>query len=118
MPGGVSTCAKPGNRRHECGYGIKKGATLNFNYLYVDGTVSLHAQIKEMAASWEQAGIKLSLESKTFGDVISAAFGAVRAQEGLPLGRSPTGAAAGSTRRTSTRLVRRSSAHGRRLERR
>jgi len=55
----------------------ERGATI-FGY-YVSnpqayGVVSFDAQIQELASSWAQAGIKLQLEAKAFGDVISAAF--------------------------------------------
>ena len=68
-----TTCAKPGTGANECGAGIPKGAALNFNYLYYNGAVSFDNQIKELATTWAQAGIKLNLEGKAFGDVISAA---------------------------------------------
>ena len=71
---GVTTCAKPGTAADECGAGIKAGEGLSFQYLYQSGVVSFDAQIQELASSWAQAGIKLQLEAKAFGDVISAAF--------------------------------------------
>jgi peptide/nickel transport system substrate-binding protein len=74
VPNGVTTCVKPGTAADECGAGIKAGTGLNFQYLYQSGVVSFDAQIQEMASSWAQAGIKLQLEAKAFGDVISAAF--------------------------------------------
>ncbi len=66
----------------------------SFNYLYYNGAVAFNSQIKEMATSWEQAGIKLNLEGKSFGDVIGAAFARARPASLAP-GTSPTGAVAG-----------------------
>jgi peptide/nickel transport system substrate-binding protein len=74
VPNGVTTCARPGTAKNECGKGIAKGAQLDFNYLYYNGVTNFNAQIQEMATSWEQAGIKLNLAGKSFGDVIGAAL--------------------------------------------
>ena len=73
VPNGVSTCVRAGTGPRDCGAGIKKGASLNFNYLYYNGAVAFNSQVKEMAASWEQAGIKLDLSGKNFGDVLTVA---------------------------------------------
>ena len=74
VPNGVTTCARPGTAKNECGAGIAKGAQLEFSYLYYNGVTNFNAQIQEMATSWEQAGIKLNLAGKSFGDVIGAAL--------------------------------------------
>jgi peptide/nickel transport system substrate-binding protein len=73
VPNGVTTCVKPGRAADECGAGIRKGAPLSFQYLYESGAVSFNAQVQELASSWAQAGIKLQLEPKSFGQVISTA---------------------------------------------
>jgi peptide/nickel transport system substrate-binding protein len=75
VPNGVSTCAKPGTASNECGAGIKSGEQLSFPFVYVTGAASFDAQMKEMAASWEQAGIQLQQEPKSFADVLTDAFG-------------------------------------------
>ena len=74
VPNGLTTCVKPGAAPNECGAGIKAGEGLSFQYLYQSGVVSFDAQIQELASSWAQAGIKLQLEEKAFGAVISTAF--------------------------------------------
>ncbi len=74
VPNGVTTCVKPGTASDECGAGIAKGAQMSFNYLYYNGVTNFNAQIQEMATSWEQAGIKLNLAGKSFGDVIGTAL--------------------------------------------
>jgi peptide/nickel transport system substrate-binding protein len=73
VPNGTTTCTHPGTGATQCGKGIAKGAALNFQYLYYNGAVSFVSQIKELQSSWAQAGIKLTLEGKSFGDVISTA---------------------------------------------
>jgi peptide/nickel transport system substrate-binding protein len=74
VPGGVTTCVKPGTASDECGPGIAKGAPLSFNYLYYEGNASFDDQVQALAAAWAQAGIKLHLEgSKIFDDVINTA---------------------------------------------
>jgi peptide/nickel transport system substrate-binding protein len=75
VPNGVDTCAKPGSGAAECGAGIAKGAQLSFPFVYVTGVASFDAQMREMAASWEQAGIKLQQEPKSFQEVLTDAFG-------------------------------------------
>ena len=108
VPDGVTTCVKPGTKSGECGAGIGKGAALSFNYLYYNGSVSFDDQIKELAVTWARAGIKLQLEVKGLDAVISTAVMPCVAGKASP-GTSPTGAMDGSTRRASTRPVRRSS---------
>ena len=75
VPNGVDTCAKPGSGAGECGAGIAKGAPLSFAFVYATGIASFDAQMKEMAASWEQAGIKLEQEPKACAAVLADAFG-------------------------------------------
>jgi len=74
VAGGVTTCVRPGTASNECGAGIRKGAALSFNYLYYKGTASFENQIKGLALTWAQAGIRLHLEgSNNFDAVVTAA---------------------------------------------
>jgi len=75
VPGGVDTCTNPGSGANQCGAGIAKNTALSFPFVYATGIASFDAQMKEMASSWEQAGIKLQQEPKAFNDVIADAFG-------------------------------------------
>jgi peptide/nickel transport system substrate-binding protein len=76
VPGGQTTCANPGSGAGNCGAGITKGEALNFDYIYYNGATSFDSQIIEMAQAWKAgAGIVLNLEPKSFGYVISQAFG-------------------------------------------
>jgi peptide/nickel transport system substrate-binding protein len=74
VPDGVTTCAKPGTASNECGAGIKVGAQMSFPFIYATGAVAFESQMKEMQASWAQAGIKVGLAGKSFDDVIGTAF--------------------------------------------
>jgi peptide/nickel transport system substrate-binding protein len=74
VPGGLTTCRKPGTALDECGARIPKGAALSFTYLYYEGDASFDDQIQALDASWEKAGIQLKLQgSKVFDGVISTA---------------------------------------------
>jgi peptide/nickel transport system substrate-binding protein len=84
VKGGTSKCARPGTKSDECGAGIPTGAKLSFNYLYYDGATSFNNQIKELAVSWEQAGIDLQLEGKSFGDVLTVAASPCTAGKACP----------------------------------
>jgi peptide/nickel transport system substrate-binding protein len=75
VPNGVDTCVKPGRATNECGAGIKMGTKLSLPFVYATGIASFDAQMQEMAASWDQAGIKLQQEPKAFKDVVGDAFG-------------------------------------------
>ncbi len=72
-PNGVTTCVRPGTKADECGAGISKGAALSFNYLYYKDAGTFGSQIKELAAAWAMAGIRLQLVPMGFDALISAA---------------------------------------------
>ena len=84
VPGGVSTCVRPGSASGECGAGIDKGTGLSFDYLYFDSGASFDAMIKKLASSWARAGIKLRLEPKPFAQVVSIAFSPCVAGKACP----------------------------------
>jgi peptide/nickel transport system substrate-binding protein len=73
VPGGTSTCAKPGSGPKDCGTGIALGAKLSFNYLYFNGATAFNNQQVELEQAWKLAGINLQLEGKAFGDVLTVA---------------------------------------------
>lgn len=77
VPGGTSTCTKPGTGSGDCGAGISAGAQLSFRLLYASGSVSLTQEMEAMKSTEAQkAGIQLALSSAPFGQVISTTFGA------------------------------------------
>ena len=73
VPGGVTTCVKPGSGAGECGSGVKAGTALQFNLDYVSGTPAVQSEMQQLAAVASKVGIKLELTSHTFNTVISTA---------------------------------------------
>jgi peptide/nickel transport system substrate-binding protein len=69
--GGVDTCEKPGTGSGDCGKGIAKGAQLNFQLLYANGNQDLVREIETIQSAASQAGIKITLKSQPFNDVVS-----------------------------------------------
>jgi peptide/nickel transport system substrate-binding protein len=74
VPGGQTTCVKPGPGAGECGAGIKAGEGISFNVDYLSGVVSVQDEMKDLAAQAKRVGIKLSLTTHPFNTVIGAAF--------------------------------------------
>jgi peptide/nickel transport system substrate-binding protein len=75
VPSGTSTCAKPGTAADECGAGITAGTALSFNFLYLTGTAWVQQEMTQLQSNASTLGIKLNLEPKTLGDVLSVAGG-------------------------------------------
>lgn len=73
-PGGLSTCVKPGSGKGQCGAGIPAGATASYQMLYATGSTTLQNEMTFIAADMKKAGIKITLKSDTFNNVIGAAF--------------------------------------------
>ncbi len=76
VPGGTSTCTKPGTGSGDCGAGIAAGAQLSFRLLYESGSTSLTQEMEAMkSAEASVAGIQLALSTAPFGQVIGTTFG-------------------------------------------
>jgi peptide/nickel transport system substrate-binding protein len=75
VPNGTSTCVKPGTAADECGAGITAGTALSFNFLYLTGTAWVQQEMTQLQSNTSALGIKLNLEPKTLGDVLSVAGG-------------------------------------------
>jgi peptide/nickel transport system substrate-binding protein len=73
VPGGVSTCAKPGTGPGECGAGIPAGTKLAFNVLYASDPVFFGQQLTAWASDAKKVGISIKLQSGTFNHVITVA---------------------------------------------
>jgi len=75
VPGGTSTCEKPGTGSGECGAGIPAGAPLSFQLQYATG--ALNGAVDELMgaekSSWSQAGINVTLSQASFNTVIGNA---------------------------------------------
>ena len=73
VPGGTTTCAKPGTGPAECGAGIPAGTKLAFNVLYASDPVIIGEQLTAWASDAKKAGIGITLQSGTFNHVITVA---------------------------------------------
>jgi peptide/nickel transport system substrate-binding protein len=73
VPGGTSTCAKPGTGADECGAGIPAGTKLAFNVLYASDPVIFGEQLTAWASDAKKVGIDIALQSGTFNHVITVA---------------------------------------------
>jgi peptide/nickel transport system substrate-binding protein len=70
-PGGTTTCTDPA----KCGPGITMGTPLTFSFLYLTGTSWVQQEMTALQSNALALGIKLNLEPKTLGDVLSVAGG-------------------------------------------
>jgi peptide/nickel transport system substrate-binding protein len=73
VPGGTSTCTKPGTGAGQCGAGIPKGAKLAFTLQYASGLSITANTMNAEKSSWSQAGINVTLTSASFDSVIGTA---------------------------------------------
>jgi peptide/nickel transport system substrate-binding protein len=73
VPGGASTCAKPGTGPGECGAGIPAGTKISFNVLYASDPVIFGEQVTAWASDAKKVGINITLQSGTFNHVITVA---------------------------------------------
>jgi peptide/nickel transport system substrate-binding protein len=69
VPGGVTTCAKPGSGSGRCGAGIPSGAKLAFNLVFATGNVPLDESVQVYKSNAELAGVKYTLSSQSFSAV-------------------------------------------------
>lgn len=70
VPGGESTCAKPGTATGECGAGIAAGTKLAFDLPYASGTQSITTGMESLKSNASQVGISLNLQPQPFNTVI------------------------------------------------
>jgi peptide/nickel transport system substrate-binding protein len=73
VPGGTTTCAKPGTEAGECGSGIPAGTKLTFNVLYVNDPAITGEQLTDWASDAKKVGIAITLQSGTFNHVVDVA---------------------------------------------
>jgi len=73
VPGGTSTCAKPGTGPGECGSGIPAGTELAFNVLYINDPAIVGEQLTNWASDAKKVGIAIALQSGTFDHVVAVA---------------------------------------------
>jgi peptide/nickel transport system substrate-binding protein len=73
VPGGTTTCAKPGSASDECGAGVKAGTALSFNLDYQAGVATLASEMNDLQAQAKKVGIELQLTTHPFNQVIATA---------------------------------------------
>ena len=73
VPGGVSTCAKPGTGAGECGGGIPAGTKLTFNLLYINDPAIWGEMLTDWASDAKKVGIAITLQTGTFNHVVDVA---------------------------------------------
>ena len=71
VPGGVSTCAKPGTGAGQCGAGIPAGTKLSFNLIYSTDPALIGQQVTDLASKAAQVGIKINLQSSNFNYIVT-----------------------------------------------
>jgi peptide/nickel transport system substrate-binding protein len=73
VPGGSTSCIKPGTAAGDCGADITQGETIAFNLDYQSGVATLTNEMNDLAAQAKKVGITLNLTEHPFDDVYSAA---------------------------------------------
>lgn len=73
VPGGTTTCVKPGTAPGDCGAGIKSGMGISFNLDYMSGAATLTSEMNDLAAQAKKVGITLQLTTHPFATVIGSA---------------------------------------------
>ena len=73
VPGGTTTCVKPGTAAGDCGAGIRSGEAISFNLDYAAGTTAITSEMNDLEAQAKKIGINLQVTSHPFDSVISAA---------------------------------------------
>ncbi|HWD97197.1 MAG TPA: ABC transporter substrate-binding protein, partial [Acidimicrobiales bacterium] len=74
VPGGTTTCVKPGTAKGDCGTGITKGEKLSFNLQYNNGFTYVTQFMESLKSNAEASdGIVLNLTTAPFDTVLSTA---------------------------------------------
>jgi peptide/nickel transport system substrate-binding protein len=69
VPGGTTTCVKPGTAAGDCGAGIAKGAQLSFHMLYATGFTFLSQEMEQFKTNLALDGIQLNITTAPPGTV-------------------------------------------------
>jgi peptide/nickel transport system substrate-binding protein len=73
VPGGQTTCAKPGTGAGECGAGIAKGQPFAFNLDYESDVESVAEEMEDYQSQAAKVGIKVNLTTHPYDDVTAEA---------------------------------------------
>jgi len=71
VPGGTSTCAKPGTAANECGAGIPAGTKLAWNLIYGTTPANIGQQVTDLVNQAKKVGIQISLATSNFNYMIA-----------------------------------------------
>jgi peptide/nickel transport system substrate-binding protein len=71
VPGGVTTCARPGSAANECGAGVKAGQPLEFTLMYPSGLPYTDNSMADLQSVARQVGIEISLDQVTQSTIAS-----------------------------------------------
>lgn len=71
VPGGTTTCAKPGTGSGECGAGITAGEKLTFTLPYASGQPTIQTAMESFKSNAEKIGVSFQLSQQPF-DAIDA----------------------------------------------
>jgi peptide/nickel transport system substrate-binding protein len=71
VPGGSSSCEKPGTGAGECGQGIKKGEQISFNIDYLSGLQSIAEEMQDLQSQASKVGIKIDLTTHPYDAIAS-----------------------------------------------
>lgn len=73
VPGGITTCVKPGTAGGDCGAGIAAGAALTFSLPYASGQATIDTAMASLKSNAAQVGITLNLKPEPFNSVTATA---------------------------------------------
>src|SRR5262249_38474298 len=73
VPGGTTTCARPGTGPGQCGAGTPAGTKISFNVLYASDPVIFGEQVTAWASDAKKVGIDITLQPGTFNHVVTVA---------------------------------------------
>jgi peptide/nickel transport system substrate-binding protein len=71
VPGGTTTCAKPGTGVGQCGAGIPAGTKLSFNLIYTTSPDYIGEEVTDLASQAAKAGIQIHLQSSNFNYIVT-----------------------------------------------
>jgi peptide/nickel transport system substrate-binding protein len=73
VPGGTSTCIKPGSAAGDCGAGIPAGTPLSFSEVYASGSATITKIVDFEKSEWAKVGMQVTLSAQPFNNVLKIA---------------------------------------------
>ncbi|HVQ92315.1 MAG TPA: ABC transporter substrate-binding protein [Mycobacteriales bacterium] len=73
VPGGTTTCTRPGTGPTDCGAGIAAGQKLSFDLQYASGQQTIDTAMQSLKSNAAQVGIRLTLDAAPFNTVTATA---------------------------------------------